>query len=101
MKTQHPLKDIIYAMVDDTPVQLRRYGTSEWLDWEAGSVTPFSNSAISFDWRIKPEPKPDVVVRGYCTKDSWGVVLRPTQNNSNLKLTFEGETGQLKSAEVI
>ena len=98
MKTQHPLKNIIYAMVDDTPVQLRRYGTSEWLDWEAGSVTPFSNSAISFDWRIKPEPKPDIVRYRNIEWFSGLVVRQPT---SNLKVIFDGETGKLKSSEVL
>jgi len=96
MKTPHPLKDIIYAMVGETPVQLRRHGTSEWLDWNFGSVTPFSNSAIAFEWRIKPEPKPDVVELHNVV--IWG---RTSTTIPNIKLTFDGETGQLKTAEVI
>ena len=85
-------------MVDETPVQLRRHGTSEWLDWNFGSVTPFSNSAIAFEWRIKPEPKPDVV-RYRSVGEGSGYIV--PQLDSNLKLTFDGETGKLKAAEVI
>lgn len=57
----------------------------------------------SFQYRIKPEPKPD-----------WSKYVRiESQNNqicswdlclpkfANLRITFDGETGALKSAEVI
>jgi hypothetical protein len=54
--------------------------------------------------RIKPEPKPDVVdylfISDKKSSDlpeiNWVFV-----NTANLKLTFDGETGILKSAEVI
>ncbi len=54
-----------------------------------------------FNYRIKPEPKPDVVsywqfnpcMHKRCA-ESWIA-------DANLKLTFDGETGQLKSAEVL
>lgn len=49
-------------------------------------------------YRIKPEPKPDVVKYMF-------VEAKPsfcnTTNDNNLKLAFCGETGKLKSAEVI
>jgi hypothetical protein len=55
------------------------------------------------DYRIKPEPKPDVVeqyvAKGY-TK--YGCVrVAEHWEKENLKLTFDGETGKLKSAEVL
>lgn len=49
-----------------------------------------------FEYRIKPKPKPDVV-QFWCA--SCEPLKRPLDNN--LKLTFDGETGQLKSAEVL
>lgn len=51
---------------------------------------------------IKPEPKPDVVEylrvgrRTYSSTLEWSNSTR-----ANLKLTYDGETGDLKSAEVI
>ena len=51
--------------------------------------------------RVKSEPKPDVVwyahihSHGYCIP---GITHFP---DANLKLTFDGETGKLKSAEVL
>ena len=51
-------------------------------------------------FRVKPEPKPDVIKK--CDIDSrlaiWDCDPR---GNPNLKLTFDGETGELKSAEVM
>ena len=57
----------------------------------------------SFQYRIKPEPKPDwfkhIRVKTFggdiCR---WDISHYP---NANLKLTFDGETGELKSAEVL
>ena len=61
-----------------------------------------------FDWgatcqfRIKPEPKPDVVYETNIKYDfAWNWVNTTCGGLSNLKLTFDGETGKLKSAEVL
>ena len=53
------------------------------------------------EYRIKPEPKPDVV--GMYSIDDAKNVWRTHQTklNTHLKLTFDGETGELKSAEVL
>jgi len=62
-------------------------------------------------YRIKPEPKPDKVVYGWITEDKsrdncslyklQGACAVQDNNTDNIKLTFDGETGKLKSAEVI
>ena len=68
-----------------------------------------------YEYRIKPEPKPDVVLYqtvancqphpqdGFyawasCCYSQLGLHHNDTPN---LKLTFDGETGELKSAEVL
>ena len=48
--------------------------------------------------KIKPEPKPDVI-SFLCVLDPKGIVFGMV--GANLKLTFDGETGELKSAEVL
>ena len=53
-------------------------------------------------YRIKPEPKPDYYTKHIVYKAriySEGDTHPPTM--PNLKLCFDGETGELKSAEVI
>ena len=53
-------------------------------------------------YRIKPEPKPDVVKSFMLTKANqlWDVETY-IAHKPNLKLTFDGGTGELKSAEVL
>ena len=61
-----------------------------------------------WEYRIKPEPKPDYEV--YQRVECMLGTLRPysvfdnqalSGRNNNIKLTFDGETGELKSAEVL
>jgi len=59
--------------------------------WEAGRL-----------YRIKPEPKPDLG-KLLCV-DQWGRHVSqplPELPRANLRLIFDGETGELKSAEVL
>ena len=53
----------------------------------------------SYEYRIKPEPKTDVVKYATTFMTSWHKEKPDTTDN--LKLTFDGETGELKSAEVL
>jgi hypothetical protein len=53
------------------------------------------------EYRIKPEPKPDVISYVFCTKGGTLAWKYYQIGDANLKLTFDGETGELKSAEVI
>ena len=47
---------------------------------------------------VKPEPKPDFVRYGNI-QNAWYLDTRSSGNN--IKLTFNGETGALKKAEVL
>jgi hypothetical protein len=51
------------------------------------------------DYRIKPIPKPDSVAHFYANVGAVGRVVDLTK--ADLRLIFDGETGTLKSAEVI
>ena len=64
------------------------------------------------EYRIKPEPKPDVVLYAYANnliEDSYAFVSSAWSLNSlifldkkvNIKLTYDGETNELKSVEKI
>ena len=95
---RHKHADLIYAWADGAQIQ--------WKDrdgqWHDMGEPLWSEK---HEYRIKPEPKPDIIkfinVRlqykdiGICRWDSCDSLY------ANLKLTFDGETGELKSAEVI
>lgn len=104
MKTPHKHAALIKAWADGAEIQLLEDRTRNpfWKD----APHPHWNEAT--EYRIKPEPKPDVVLirrvdiqclpsdcfpNGYVTVGVWP--------NENLKLTFDGETGKLKAAEVL
>lgn len=97
MKTPHKHAELIKAWADGAEIEARQGVSNSWVfvrepTWSIHGV-----------YRIKPEPKPDVVeqyvAKGY-TKYG-GVRVAEHWERDNLKLTFDGETGKLKSAEVI
>ena len=83
MKTPRKHAALIKAWADGADIQESFKGDETWL--------PFDGFWMEndFEYRIKPEPKPDVVR------------LLMAELHHNLKLTFDGETSKLKAAEVI
>jgi len=98
VKTPHIHADLIKAWADGAEI--------EYLDVGSASVW---RSVTSPRWdgqgsyRIKPEPKPDVVEKYFANGYTKYGCVRVAEHweRENLKLTFDGETGKLKAAEVI
>ena len=109
MSKPHKHAELIKAWADGAQIQFQSLRTFEWHD----AANPNWNT--DYEYRIKPDPKPDVVkclniyksgkkfdcatskVKSVhqCLKSS-GDFLR-----GRVKLTIDGETGKLKSAEVL
>ena len=91
-KKPHKHAELIKAWADGAEIEYRDGQKNPWRsmpvhgDWED-----------FFEYRIKPEPKPDVVEYRYLIRLAEG--LKP--EDANLKIVFDGETGKLKSAEVL
>jgi hypothetical protein len=81
------------AEIEQTYVQQRKSGLKYWhsFDGEWSEVD-------DIEYRIKPAPKPDVV-KLFQANYQCAFEVKPF--DANLKLTWDGETGELKSAEVI
>lgn len=85
MKKPHKHAAIIKAWADGATIQSCNIAC-EWFD------TPEPMWCESIKYRVKPEPRPDYVTTAYGYD----------KNVLNLiRVTFDGETGKLKSAEVI
>ena len=98
MKTPHKHADLIKAWADGAEIEFRWYCLDEW----RRLTTPRWDQ--DGEYRIKPEPRPDVVdyVRvGAFYRLSVSELEWEREANANLKLTFDGNTGKLKAAEVI
>jgi len=98
---RHKHADLIHAWAEGEKIEQKYKGS--WID------SKFPSFFDEVEYRIKPEKKPDVVLFTHthvnCTDSDWPRVENLTYNDknkrTNLKLTFDGETGELKSAEVI
>jgi hypothetical protein len=99
MKTPHKHAELIKAWADGAEIESmqwdqRRYGANG--AWESDDRPNWNPHR---PYRITPTPKLDVVHSVYAD-ESAGVIWF-SGNIKNLKLTFDGETGTLKSAAVI
>lgn len=92
--TPHKHAALIKAWADGAEIEMKN--GEEWMQ-----VNP--NWSEFNKYRIKPEPKPDIVVlRQVAWVESVTSSYFTTYtDNFNVKFTFDGETGKLKSAEVL
>jgi hypothetical protein len=96
MGKPHKHAELIKAWADGAEI--------EWYD-SSSREHRWKDCGETFDWlapvefRIKPEPKPDYVEYFWATFT--GVLNSNSKSEHNLKLIFDGETGKLKSAEVL
>ena len=102
----HKYAELIKAWADGAEIEVYQPAFGRWEKAEPAWHT-------SFEYRIKPEPKVDVVMYsrvlsvqehkdgGYYAWVSNAYTEMPSCKADNLKLTFDGETGELKSAEVL
>ena len=95
----HKHAELIKKWADGALIEYRN-GDSGWL-FAANPSWQDEN-----EYRIKPEPKPDFKAAFKVSKESpdWcnpQFEHMPICTQGNLLLTFDGETGQLKAAEVL
>ena len=95
MNKPHKHAALIKAWADGAEIE---YLPSDSLIWYTVNVPLWDEDAY---YRIKSEPKPDVVMYGYAdTKGIWRVSIY-RGDGDNIKATFDGDTGKLKTAEVL
>lgn len=88
---KHKHADLIHAWADGAQIEVKNPSNGSW--WDA---TPPAWD-LDYEYRIKPEPKPDVV-QERCIASWTGI---STNLCPNIRVVFDGETGKLKSAEVL
>ena len=101
----HKHAELIKAWADGAEIQVRAGNNCSWSD--AGE-TP--RRVDSLQYRIKPEPKPDVVRYLICAPNKYTthywleVELLPPLSadwKTVMRITRDSETNELKSAEVL
>lgn len=111
-KTPHVHAELIKAWADNPSLKLQcrapKSGKYEpvWMDLDE---TEHPKWLENVEYRIKPEPKPDVIKYMFDLEhpDADGAVILYEQDEdwprtySKIKLTFDGETGKLKSVKIV
>lgn len=104
---KHKHADVLIAIAEGKKVQWK---STSCINWQDASFMPFTPLVhVELEWRIKPEPKPDVVKYIHFDADSGGDCLWITDDlessqshwDLHLKVVIDGETGKLKKAEVL
>ena len=96
---EHKHAAVLRAIADGKKVQW--FTSSEQWETLCYGVNPLTNP--QFQWRIKPEPKPDVVLYQFVESDGNSGGLYSSRGNvHNVRYVFDGENpNKLKSAEVL
>jgi hypothetical protein len=98
---KHKHADLIHAWAEGKQIQSRNDISGCWKD---NCLPMWAQDTM---YRIKPEPKPDYVKIFYLESHPllglrFSEEVNPIQDKTKrLSCTFEGETGKLKSAEVL
>jgi hypothetical protein len=102
---KHKHADLIHAWADGAQIQQYKINLDEWHDV---SSYPVFDERLCY--RIKPEPKPDVVVYSRvvgkflligCEGIEIQQLILRLEDSPNIKYTFGGEWGNLKAVEML
>lgn len=100
MKKPHKHAELIKAWADGAVIQYRYNANIPWHDATSPQWWEYE-----CEYRIKPEPKPDLIYYGVFDMDGSATIdsvfTKFFDHGDHIKVTFCGETGKLKSAEVL
>ena len=88
---KHKYADLIHAWADGAEIQILNGG--KWFDIYYPSWGKFEK------YRVKPQPRPDYEIESVITRH--GLTSSYYVGKANVRFVFDGETGALKSAEVL
>ena len=92
----HKHAELIKAWADGAEIEWRE---DEWSIWRTKSYPTWEPY---LQYRVKPEVKPDGISYGFIHYRERHIIWTEHQTEEdNIKFTFDGETGKLKSAEII
>lgn len=102
---RHPFADVIIAWANGAKVQFRLYDALDevWTEWKDTDNPGWSGFGHRAEYRVKPEPKPDFFRYAQAQSDEYAYTYWRVQPDeySNVKATFDGETGKLKAVEFL
>lgn len=95
----HKHAEVLRAIADGKEVQFKNQISGAWVETNHVNLNPITHPEL--EWRVKPEPKPDVTLSSCIGIDVDNYLFLDVMAGANIIFTFDGETGKLKAAEVI
>ena len=96
MKQPHKNAELIKAWADGAEIEYWNDYRNAWLD-----ICAYPDWMTTTKYRIKPEPKQDVVVVRHVFTNVCGDFYTNCIDKPNVRFVFDCETGKLKKAEVL
>jgi hypothetical protein len=98
----HKWHDIICAWAKGAAIQFRlKDSDGLWHEWVDVKNPAWFGYGYEIEYRVKPEPKPDVVYKKYVYESGIKKLCQCDGAGANVEYTFDGETGELKAVELI
>ena len=108
---EQTIYDLIEEVIDEPAMKPHKHAEliKQWADGseiqQKGTYTTWTDflgwwcTTGQIEYRIKPEPKPDVVTyyNLFCKNNP----VRSNEHHAHIKLIWDGETGKIKDAEVL
>ena len=99
MNKQHKHADVLRAIADGKEAQFKNQILGAWAETNHLNLNPITHPEL--EWRVKPEPNPDVVVVRHVCILNGNEFYSTRFEKPNVRYVFDGETGKLKKAEVL
>lgn len=101
MRTPHKHAKLIKAWADGAEIEMKVV-SGKWVGYEDRECPTWNEM---YEYRIKPEPTPDLVYYGsFATPFGFRIDCEFNQHKGSddlIKIVFDGETKKIKSAEVL
>lgn len=93
----HKHAELIKAWADGQRIQHRSHAKNEWTDSDVTDLY----WRLETEYRVKPAPTPDLVMYTSAYAGEICPCDDEYKNGDNLKLIFDGETGELKKVQIL
>lgn len=104
---KHKNAEVISAWAEGKVVQFKHPSFTGWTDYDSKIHTYGPWDGANYQWRIKPEVKPDFVrIMKFISnrvhfKDGFYISTVICESTPDIEVTFDGETGKFKSVKAI
>ncbi len=105
---KHKNAEVISAWAEGKVVQFKHPSFTGWTDYDLKIHTYGPWEGANYQWRIKPEVKPDFTRLGKFNsepgssfKNGFFISAHTCEGKADIEVTFDGETGKFKSVKAV